>query len=317
MCGALRNGKIYPAPYKQVGSGTEIDLATRTTQQYGTFVNDAHYGASLGDNGFIVLTHWGTFGKTVSTGLAVYNISGTNNFRRGAVFASDGSATKCYTFPSNVSYGQQINKITLTAPLGIAVKVGAPFNNSVNKYMSPVLGIDGKIYVGGHSDTGNILEFDPTNDTYITHWSGLPLLRTGCSSPDGTHIYFTPNSGNKIHKFNISTKAITEIGDVLTDTCINIRLLSDGRIIGIGFNSGNLLTIDTTNDTTTETPLLAEGAYGIAIDGEGNILANSRIGNEAIGIYNLAPPYGVSDVNFPPNHANLATSNYNKFFNVL
>ena len=148
-----------------------------------------------------------------------------------------------------------------------------------NKWLGGVLAPNGKIY-GIPRNSTQILEIDPTNNTTSLFGS-------------------LPGGENKW------------AGGVLAP---------NGKIYAIPTLSTQILEIDPTNNTTSLFGSFSENAKwrGGVLAPNGKIYAIPRESNQVLEIFGVDSPNVIgSDANIPASLANLASSNYNEYYNKL
>ena len=150
--------------------------------------------------------------------------------------------------------------------------------SGVNKYAGGVLAPNGKIYCIP-ADAEQVLEIDPSNNT--------------------TNLFGSISGSAKY------------AGGVLAP---------NGKIYCIPFNSNQVLEIDPSNNTTNLFGNISGSAKytGGVLAPNGKIYGISWSSSEILEISGVSSPNVIgSDANIPASLSNLASSNYNKFYNKL
>ena len=150
--------------------------------------------------------------------------------------------------------------------------------SSINKWYGGVLAPNGKIYGIPYSST-QILEIDPINQT--------------------TSLFGSFSGSNKW------------IGGVLAP---------NGKIYGIPFSSTQILEIDPVNQTTSLFGSLSSSNkwFGGVLAPNGKIYAIPANSSQILEISKVNEPDVIgSDTDIPASLSNLASSNYNKFYNKV
>ena len=149
-------------------------------------------------------------------------------------------------------------------------------------------------------------------------WTG------GVLAPNGK-IYGIPTSSNKILEIDPSNNTTSLFGDLsVIGSGLKWRggvLAPNGKIYGIPANTTKILEIDPVNQTTSLFGNVGNSDsdwYGGVLAPNGKIYCIPLNATQILVIDNLDTPNIIgSDANIPASLANLATSNYNEYYNKL
>ena len=166
----------------------------------------------------------------------------------------------------------------LRASLEPSINLFGSLSTSQNKWIGGVLAPNGKIY-GIPFDSTQVLEIDPINQTtnLFGSLSGDQEWFSGVLAPNGK-IYGIPFDSNQVLEIDPVNQTTNLFGSLSGDRKWNGGVLApNGKIYGIPKNSTQVLEISSVN----------------------------------------VPDIVGSDANIPASLLNLASSNYNEFYNKL
>ncbi|MGC8894783.1 MAG: PQQ-binding-like beta-propeller repeat protein [candidate division WOR-3 bacterium] len=133
-----------------------------------------------------------------------------------------------------------------------------------------------KVIVGGGNNERRLICLRGTNGGFLWNISvGLPSAPSVCIDPSTGNIYHAGASGTS---YGLTTNGAT-LWTQNVGSSASPALSHDASTIYFGSPDGNLYALNTANGNNRWPPLAIPGAYGPAVDGEGNLVCPSSNGS--------------------------------------
>jgi len=318
--------EIFIVYHYQLTYSLKIDPTTDTTSllsnsfslasTYGRFV-----GSVLAPNGmiyYIPMTEPRVFKLDPTTEIetaigTTYHTSATSSKWQGGALAENGMIY-CACFGGTVTQILKINPTTDTTSL-VGASLGAG-----NKISGACCAPNGMIYFAPRK-TSKIVMLDPTTEiiSYVgTDYGGAENKWFANQLALNGMIYFIPHDYGRVMKLDPTTNTTTLIGSLITGTYRTAVLGLNGKIYCLPFTTNDILEIDPYTDTTRIfTDAIIQGRDSV----KGNIALNGNLyfvplDSDKVIVLNIDSPNLVgTDAIMPADLADLATSNYNKYYN--